>query len=97
MRLRKAGAAMSIVSWIAIGGLVGVVVERLDRGHFPGGRRGAAATGIAGALLGGGVFAVLDGRSVTALDPVTIVSALVGAVLVLAAMHEADRTEPRPH
>ena len=88
---------MSIVSWIAVGGLVGLVVERLERGHFPGGRRGAGATGLAGALLGGGVFAVLDGRSVSVFDPVTVVSAIVGAVLVLAAMHEADRTEPRPN
>lgn len=85
---------MSIVSWIAIGGVVGLVVERLERGRFPGGRRGAGATGIAGALLGGGLFAVLDSRSVSAFDPVTVVSALVGAVLVLAAMHEAERTEP---
>jgi uncharacterized membrane protein YeaQ/YmgE (transglycosylase-associated protein family) len=88
---------MSIVSWIAVGGLAGLIVERLERGRFPGGRRGAGATGIAGALIGGGVFAVLDGRSVSAFDPVTVVSALVGAVLVLASMHEADRTEPRPN
>ena len=85
---------MSIVSWIVVGGLVGLAVERLERGRFPGGRRGAGATGIAGALIGGGLFAVLDGRSVTAFDRVTVVSALVGAVVVLAAMHEADRTEP---
>ena len=88
---------MSIVSWIAVGGLVGLVVERLERGRFPGGRRGAGAMGIAGALLGGGVFAALDGRSVSPFDPVTAVSALVGAVLVLAGMHEADRTEPHPN
>jgi uncharacterized membrane protein YeaQ/YmgE (transglycosylase-associated protein family) len=87
---------MSIVSWIAVGVLVGLVVERLERGRFPGGRGGAGATGIAGALIGGGGFAVLDGRSVTAFDAVTVVSALVGAVLVLAAMHEADHAEPRP-
>lgn len=88
---------MGIVTWLAIGGVVGLAVERLDRGHFPGGRIGAGATGIAGALLGGGVFAVLDGRSVSAFDPVTFVSAFVGALVVLAAMHEADRTEPHPN
>ena len=85
---------MSIVSWIAVGGLVGLVVERMERGRFPGGRRGAGAMGIAGALLGGGLFAVLDSRSVSAFDPVTVVSALGGAVMVLAAMHEADGTQP---
>jgi uncharacterized membrane protein YeaQ/YmgE (transglycosylase-associated protein family) len=77
---------MSVLSWIVIGALVGVVVERMIARRFPGGPRGAAATGVAGGLVGGGVFAVLDGRSVTAFDPVTATSALVGAVVVLAAM-----------
>jgi uncharacterized membrane protein YeaQ/YmgE (transglycosylase-associated protein family) len=86
---------MSVVSWIVIGALLGVVVERLAVRRFPGGRRGAAVTGIVGALVGGGVFAVLDGRGVAALDPVTAASALVGAVLVLAAVHEPNQDHAR--
>lgn len=89
---------VSVVSWIAIGALLGIVVERLTVRRFPGGWRGAAMVGIAGGLLGGGVFAVLDGRGVGPLDPVTAASALVGAVLVLAATHEPNRDHaaPRP-
>lgn len=89
---------MSVVSWIAIGALLGVIVERSTVRRFPGGRRGAVVMGIAGGLLGGGVFAVLDRRGVATLDPVTAASALVGAVLVLAAMHAPDRDHaaPRP-
>jgi uncharacterized membrane protein YeaQ/YmgE (transglycosylase-associated protein family) len=81
---------MSVVSWIVIGALLGIVVERLAVRRFPGGRRVAALTGTAGGLLGGGVFAALDTRGVAELDPVTAASALVGAVLVLAAMHEPN-------
>jgi uncharacterized membrane protein YeaQ/YmgE (transglycosylase-associated protein family) len=96
MRVRKAGIRVSIVSWIAIGGLVGLVALRQARGRFPCGPLGAVLTGIAGGVVGGGVFAALDGRALAALDPITALSAFVGAVIVLAAVNVGDSTEPDP-
>lgn len=87
---------MSVVSWIAIGALIGLVVQRVMVRRLPIGPRGAAVAGIAGGLTGGGVFALLDGRGVAALDPVTAASALLGAVLVLAALDEPNHDHAAP-
>lgn len=86
---------MTIVSWIAVGGFAGLVVESLVTGCFPNGRFGAVTIGAGGGLVGGGVFAVLDGRGVVMFDPVTALSALAGAAVLLVAMHEADNREAR--
>lgn len=87
---------MSIASWIVLGSVLGLVVARLRPGRFPGGPAGAAGTGAVGGFVGGGVFAALDGRAVDGFDLVTGVSALVGAALMLSAMHKADYAEPHP-
>jgi uncharacterized membrane protein YeaQ/YmgE (transglycosylase-associated protein family) len=87
---------MSIVSWILLGAVVGLMGARLRPGRLPGGALGAAITGAAGGFVGGGVFAALDDRSVSGLDLVTAVTAIVGAVLMLTAIHKADYAEPRP-
>jgi uncharacterized membrane protein YeaQ/YmgE (transglycosylase-associated protein family) len=85
---------MSIASWIVLGAVLGLVAARLRPGRFPGGAVGAAATGGIGGFVGGGVFAALDDRGVNGLDVVTASSAVVGAALMLAAMHKADYAEP---
>jgi uncharacterized membrane protein YeaQ/YmgE (transglycosylase-associated protein family) len=87
---------MSIASWILLGALIGAGAARLRPGRFPGGTLGAAVTGAVGGFVGGGVFAALDDRSITGLDLVTAVSAVVGAALMLTAMNKADYAEPRP-
>jgi hypothetical protein len=38
---------------------------------------------------------VLDGRGASMFDPVTALSALAGAAVLLVAMHEADNREAR--
>lgn len=87
---------MSIVSWILLGAVVGLVAARLGPGRFPGGAVGAAATAAVGGFVGGGVFAALDDRAVDRLDIVTAGSALVGAALMLTAINKADYAEPHP-
>jgi uncharacterized membrane protein YeaQ/YmgE (transglycosylase-associated protein family) len=87
---------MSIASWIFIGGLVGLFAARLRPGRFPGASLGAAVTGAVGGFVGGGVFTALDDRTVQSFDPVTALSAVVGAALMLSAMHKADYAESRP-
>lgn len=87
---------MSIVSWIVLGSVLGLVVARLRPGRFPGGAPGAAVTGGVGGFVGGGVFAALDGRAVDGFDLVTAVSALIGAALMITAINKADYAEPHP-
>jgi len=86
---------MSIVAWIVLGGLVGLIAARVRPERFPGGTAGAIATGATGGFVGGGVFAALDDRSVQGLDVLTSVSALAAAALMLTAMNRADHAEPR--
>lgn len=88
---------MSIASWILAGGLVGLLGDWLIRGQFPGGTLGRIATGAAGGFVGGGLFAVLGERSVSGFDPVTVLTAPVGAAVLLAAMYKADAAERRTH
>ena len=85
-----------MVSWIVLGAVIGLTGARLRPGRFPGGALGAAVTGAVGGFVGGGVFAALDDRAVHGLDAVTALSALVGAAVMLTAMHKADYAEPRP-
>lgn len=87
---------MSIVGWILLGAVVGLIATRLRPGRLPGGALGAAITGAVGGFVGGGVFAALDDRSVTGFDLVSAVTAIVGAVLMLTAMNKADYAESRP-
>lgn len=87
---------MSIASWILVGALVGLFAARLRPGRFPGGTLGATVTGAVGGFVGGGVFVALDDRAVHGFDLVTALSALVGAAVMLTAMHKADYAEPRP-
>ena len=87
---------MSIVSWIVLGAVVGLSGAYLRPGRFPGGALGAAIAGAVGGFVGGGVFAALDDRPVNGLGATTALSAVVGAALMLAAMHKADYAEPRP-
>lgn len=87
---------MSIASWIVLGAVLGLVAAQLRPGRFPGGAVGAVVTGAVGGFVGGGVFAALDDRAVNGFDLVTAASAVVGAALMLSAMHNADYAAPRP-
>jgi uncharacterized membrane protein YeaQ/YmgE (transglycosylase-associated protein family) len=86
---------MSIVSWLALGALIGVLTNHIAPGRSPGGLLGTIAAGTAGAFLGGATFTLLAGRAVSGLDLVSLLIALVGAGLLLAAVHKAAYTEPR--
>jgi uncharacterized membrane protein YeaQ/YmgE (transglycosylase-associated protein family) len=88
------GRGMSIVSWLALGTLIGVLTNWILPGRFPGGLLGTIAGGTAGAFLGGAIFTLLAGRSASGFDPVSLLIALVGAGLLLAAVRKAAYTEP---
>jgi uncharacterized membrane protein YeaQ/YmgE (transglycosylase-associated protein family) len=88
------GPDMSIISWLALGTLIGVLSNWILPGRFPGGLLGTIAGGTAGAFLGGAIFTLLAGRGVSGFDLVSLLIALVGAGLLLAAVRKAAYTEP---
>ena len=78
---------MGIIAWIVLGAVAGLIAERLT-----GSRTGVAvatAVGIVGALLGGFLAKVLFGvQSLNSFFNLsTWVTAVVGAVVLLAVMH----------
>lgn len=86
---------MGVISWIVLGVVAGVFAELVVRERFPGGAAGAVVVAVAGAFLGGAAFSLLANRSGAGFDPSTLPVALGAASALLAAVHRADRAEPR--
>ena len=85
--LRFGRYKMSIISWIILGLIAGFVgskiVNKSGQGVFF-----DIALGIVGAIVGGVLSSSLFGRGVTgAFDPISLIIAIVGAVIVLWAYH----------
>jgi uncharacterized membrane protein YeaQ/YmgE (transglycosylase-associated protein family) len=86
---------MGIVSWIALGTIVGMLANWLTPGRFPGGLGGTIAGGMAGAFLGGAIFSLVADRAVSGVDAVSLVLALAGAAVLLMVVRKADHAQPR--
>lgn len=85
---------MIVVGWLAIGGLIGLVADRVLRVSFPGGTLGTVAAGATGAFLGGGLARLVADRGITGVDATSLLIAAVGAIVLLSAVRTADQTEP---
>jgi uncharacterized membrane protein YeaQ/YmgE (transglycosylase-associated protein family) len=72
---------MGILIWIILGLIAGVVAEFLMGGGF--GIIGSIILGIVGAVVGGYLATLLGIGSVTGLNVVSIVIAVIGACIVL--------------
>ena len=88
---------MGVLAWIVLGAIAGIVAERLT-----GSRTGivvATVVGIVGALLGGFLAQVLF--HVDSLDSFfdlsTWITAIVGAVVLLAVLHAVTGSRSRTH
>jgi uncharacterized membrane protein YeaQ/YmgE (transglycosylase-associated protein family) len=88
---------MIIVSWVVLGGLIGLLANRLLRVSFPGGTLGTIAAGATGAFLGGGLARLLANRGLAGFDTTSLLIAALGAIVLLSAIRTADYAEPRPH
>jgi uncharacterized membrane protein YeaQ/YmgE (transglycosylase-associated protein family) len=93
------GADMSIITWIVLGAIVGLLAHWLTPGRFPGGVPGTVIGGIAGAFLGGATFSLIANRGVSGFDGLSLLIAFAGAAVLLAILRKAGWTEPRgePH
>jgi len=83
---------MSVLAWIALGALGGLVAGWLLHA------RGRAllsdvTVGLLGAVLGGFLAAVLLGLDVADLDPTSILVAALGAALLILVLHALPNVE----
>ncbi|MEU4885765.1 MULTISPECIES: GlsB/YeaQ/YmgE family stress response membrane protein [Streptomyces] len=89
---------MSIVSWIVLGLIAGVVAKVLLPGRDPGGLLGTTLIGIAGAFIGGWLSSEYLDRPIDKdfYDPALWVAAVAGSLILLIAYrilfgHSRDR------
>jgi uncharacterized membrane protein YeaQ/YmgE (transglycosylase-associated protein family) len=85
---------MSIVGWLVLGLIVGILANWLTPGGFPGGIFGTILGGAFGAFLGGALFSLLFDRGVSGFDLASLIIAFVGAVMLLGLLLLAGRAEP---
>ncbi|PLW65952.1 GlsB/YeaQ/YmgE family stress response membrane protein [Streptomyces sp. SCUT-3] len=78
---------MSIVGWIVLGLVAGIVAKVLLPGKDPGGLVGTTLTGVVGAFVGGWTSDRFLDRPVEAgfFDPATWVAAVAGSLVLLIA------------
>lgn len=76
---------MSILSWIVVGLIAGVLGKLIMPGDDPGGFIVTILLGIVGAFVGGFVVSLFGGIGVTGFNVWSILVATLGAVILLAA------------
>ncbi len=76
---------MSILSWIVVGLIAGVLGKLIMPGDDPGGFIVTILLGIVGAFVGGFVVSFFGGIGVTGFNVWSILVATLGAVILLAA------------
>lgn len=75
---------MSIVAWLLVGLVAGVLAKWIMPGNDPGGWILTIVLGIVGALVGGWAWSLVGDASVTGLNFTSIAIATLGAIIVLA-------------
>ena len=75
---------MGIVSWIVVGAIAGILAGFIVRGDEGLGLIGRVIVGIVGAVVGGFLAGLVTGGDyVTGINMTTIITATIGAVLVV--------------
>jgi len=84
---------MSLLAWIVLGLIAGVIADYLMGGGF--GLIGSIVLGIVGAVVGGFIASALGFGDISGLDVRSIVIAVVGAIVVLAVARALRGTSAR--
>ena len=84
---------MGILTWIVVGGVAGLLAKWIMPGRDKGGLIMTVVLGIVGAYVGGWGAQFIPGinASVTGINPITIATATVGALVVLAIYRIASK------
>ena len=83
---------MGILAWIVLGLIAGAIAKAIMPGKDPGGIIVTMLIGIVGAFIGGFLGNVIADRPVTGLDLMSIILAIIGALLLLWIYRMATRT-----
>lgn len=75
---------MSIVAWLLVGLIAGVLAKWIMPGNDPGGWILTIVLGIVGAFVGGWVWSLIGDANVTGINFTSIAIATLGAIIVLA-------------
>lgn len=75
---------MGILAWLILGALAGWIASLIMKTDAQQGMVANIIVGIVGALLGGFVFGLFGGSSVTGFNLYSLLVAVVGAVILLA-------------
>jgi len=78
---------MGILSWIILGGIAGWLASIVMKRNDQMGCIANIVAGVVGAFVGGWVFSLFGGGSVTGLNLTSLIVAFVGAVIVLAILN----------
>ena len=81
--LRKKGKLVSILSWVIVGLIAGILAKYAVPGEGPGGIIGDIIVGIVGAVVGGWIFNAFGYAGASGINVWSIVVAFVGAVVFL--------------
>ncbi len=79
---------MSILIWVLLGLVAGWLAKRITPQKEKGGLLSSILIGLAGALVGGFIATAILGVGITGFNPVSILIALGGSLLVLFAWHK---------
>ena len=74
---------MSILAWIVVGLIAGILAKYAVPGEGPGGILGDIVVGIVGAIVGGWIFHAVGYAGASGINVWSIVVAFVGAVIFL--------------
>ncbi|MFA7095302.1 MAG: GlsB/YeaQ/YmgE family stress response membrane protein [Gammaproteobacteria bacterium] len=82
---------MSVLTWIILGAIAGIIAKWLMPGRDPGGIIITILLGIAGALVGGFIASALGLGGVTGVDIWSVILAVLGAILLLFIYRQMQR------
>ena len=75
---------MNIIGWVVLGGIAGWIASMITGRNDQMGCITNIAAGVVGAIVGGWLFSFFGGTGVTGFNLVSLLVAVVGAVVVLA-------------
>jgi uncharacterized membrane protein YeaQ/YmgE (transglycosylase-associated protein family) len=78
---------MSIIGWIILGALAGWIASMITGRNNQQGCLMNIVVGVVGAAIGGGLVGFLGGDGVTGFNLTSLIVAVIGAVLLLAAVN----------
>lgn len=81
---------MGFLSWIILGLLAGFIASKIVNKHGSG-MAVDLLLGIAGSIVGGWLFRLVGGSTVTGINLYSLLVAVVGAIVLLLAYHAVHR------